>query len=73
VTAVALLVLGLIELIGRRCRGLDKATVRKVADATVRSLVTRIADALTHPSNRPTACGNGHTPPASGVAAPDQL
>jgi hypothetical protein len=43
------------------------------ADATVRSLVTRIADALTHPSSRPAACGNRHTPPAPGVAAPDQL
>jgi hypothetical protein len=41
----------------RAGRRLDKAIVHKVADAMARSLLTRIADALTNPSSRSAAGG----------------
>jgi hypothetical protein len=53
--------------------GLDKAIFHKVAQATVRSLLARVADALTRPQS-PVGGGQetGMTPPAPRVAAPGQ-
>jgi hypothetical protein len=53
--------------------GLDKAIFHKVAQATIRSLLTRVADALTLPQS-PADGGQetGMTPPAPRLAAPDQ-
>ena len=52
--------------------GLDKAIFHKVAQATVRSLLTRVADALTRPQSPPGAAPEtGMTQAAARLAAPD--
>jgi hypothetical protein len=52
--------------------GLDRAIFHKVAQATARSLLARVADALTRPAGPPgSGQETGMPPPAPRVAAPD--
>lgn len=53
--------------------GLDRAIFHTVAQATIRSLLTRVADALTRlPDPAGAAPETGMTPPVPWLAAPDQ-
>lgn len=53
--------------------GLDRAVFHKVADATVRSLLARVADVLARPRSRPTLCREPAGPGGAGRRAVVEL